>query len=184
MAEQAEDAPDKMIEIQGKGRGLVATKDLKVGDLVFEEKAFLKLPSEATWASYRDALSNLKPDIQSKLMNLSPVEDANLNTLDKNQILLRKFKANCFEVEEWRSDTALVQEAAVFEMLSMINHSCKSNVIWFADEADKTRIEVRVCRRIEEGEEIVLSYISLSSFPLRQQRMDKLRIMGFECRYC
>ena len=87
MAEQGEDAPYKMIEIEGKGRGLVATKDLKVGDLVFEEKAFLKLPSEATWASYRDALSNLKPDIQSKLMNLSPVGEANLNTLDQCSFL-------------------------------------------------------------------------------------------------
>ena len=49
---------------------------------------------------------------------------------------------------------------------------------------DKTKIEVRVCRRIKEGEEIVLSYISLSSFPLRQQRMDKLKLRGFECRSC
>ena len=114
-------------------------------------------------------------------MNLFPVDDANLSNLDKNQILLRKFNANCFEMED---EAAPVRQAAVFEMLSMINHSCESNVMWFADEVDKTRIEVRVCRRIKEGEEIVLSYISLSSFPLRQQRMDKLKLRGFECRSC
>ena len=181
MAEQAEDAPYKLIEIEGKGRGLVATKDLEVGDLVFEEKAFLKLPAEATWAFYKAAFSQLEPELQSKLMNLFPVDDANLNNLDKNQILLRKFNANCFEVED---EAAPVQQAAVFEMLSMINHSCESNVMWFAEEADKTRIEVRVCRKIKEGEEIVLSYISLSSFPLRQQRMDELKLRGFECRSC
>ena len=160
-------------------------RDLEVGDLVFKEKAFLKLPANATKAFYEAAFSSLEPEFQSQLMNLFPVDDANLNNLDKNQILLRKFNANCFEVED---KAAPVQEA-VFEMLSMINHSCESNVMWFAEEVDKTRIEVRVCRRIKEGDEIVLSYIiSLlkvgSNFPLRQQRMDKLKLRGFECRSC
>ena len=180
MAEQAANVPYKLVQIEGKGRGLVATKDLEVGDLVFEEKAFLKLPAEATWAFYKVAFSQLEPELQSKLMNLFPVDDANLNNLDRNQILLRKFNANCFEVED---KAAPVQEA-VFEMLSMINHSCESNVMWFAEEVDKTMIEVRVCRRIKEGDEIVLSYISLSGFPLRQQRMNKLKLRGFECRSC
>ena len=184
MAEQAANVPYKLVQIEGKGRGLVATKNLEVGDLVFEEKAFLKLPAEATWAFYKAAFSQLELEIQSKLMNLFPVDDANLSNLDKNQILLRKFNANCFEMED---EAAPVQQAAVFEMLSMVNHSCESNVMWFADEVDKTRIEVRVCRRIKKGDEIVLSYIiSLarvgSCFPLRQQRMDKLRLWGFECR--
>ena len=187
MAEQPANVPYKLVQIEGKGRGLVATKNLEVGDLVFEEKAFLKLSrisTEATWAFYKIVFPLIEPELQSKLMNLFPVDDANLNNLDKNQILLRKFNANCFEVED---EAAPVQQAAVFEMLSMINHSCESNVMWFADEVDKTRIEVRVCRRIKKGDEIVLSYIiSLarvgSCFPLRQQRMDKLRLWGFECR--
>ena len=184
MADQAANVPYRLVEIEGKGRGLVATKDLEVGDLVLKEKAFLKLPANATEAFYEAAFSSLGPELQSKLMNLFPVDDANLNNLDKNQILLRKFNANCFEVED---EAAPVQQAAVFEMLSMVNHSCESNVMWFADEVDKTRIEVRVCRRIKKGDEIVLSYIiSLarvgSCFPLRQQRMDKLRLWGFECR--
>ena len=97
--------------------------------------------------------------------------------LDQNQILLMKFQANCFELDGEDED-----KAAVFEMLSMINHSCKSNVMWFTEEADKTRREVRVCRKIKEGDEIVLSYINLSELPLRQERMDKLRKRGFECR--
>ena len=169
------------MDIEGKGRGLVAAKDLEVGDLVFEEKAFLKLPAEAPWAFYKAAFSQLEPELESKLMNLFPIDDASLNNLDRNQILLRKFNANAFQVED---EAASVQEGAVFEMASMINHSCESNVMWFADEVDKTRVEVRVCRRIKEGEEIVLSYISLSSFPLRQQRMDELKLRGFECRSC
>ena len=183
MAEQAANVPYKLVQIEGKGRGLVATKDLEVGDLVFKEKAFLRLPTKANEAAF----SSLEPSIQSKLMNLHPFHSEFLqgyfancpSNLLRSKILQAKFTANCFEVED---DAVPYQVEAVFEMLSMINHSCESNVMWFAEEVDKTMIEVRVCRRIKEGDEIVLSYISLSSFPLRQQRMDKLRLWGFECR--
>ena len=43
MAQPAEVAPYRLVEIEGKGRGLVAAKDLEVGDLVFEEKKFQTL---------------------------------------------------------------------------------------------------------------------------------------------
>ena len=43
MAQPAEVAPYRLVEIEDRGRGLVAAKDLEVGDLVFEEKAFQAL---------------------------------------------------------------------------------------------------------------------------------------------
>ena len=65
----------------------------------------------------------------------------------------------------------------------MINHSCAPNVAWFTEEEDKTRREVRVCRQIEEGEEILASYIRLSELPLRQERRDSLMTTwAFVCR--
>ena len=173
---QTEQPAYKLAQIEGKGRGLVATRTLEVGELVFSEKAFLKAPRQATWGFYKSLFSRLEPDIQAKLMNLACPEDT-MQDLENNKILLMKFQANCFELDDEDED-----EAAVFEMLSMINHSCKSNVMWFTEEADKTRREVRVCRKIQEGEEIVVSYITLSELPLRQQRMAKLRKWGFECR--
>ena len=54
---------------------------------------------------------------------------------------------------------------------------------WFTEEKDKTRREVRVCRQIKEGEEILASYIRLSEFPLRQERRDSLMTTwAFVCR--
>ena len=38
IAQPAEVAPYRLVEIEDKGRGLVAAKDHEAGDLVFEEK--------------------------------------------------------------------------------------------------------------------------------------------------
>ena len=177
-----ESAAYKLVEIEGKGRGLVATRNLEVGDLVVSEKAFLKLPDQLlprpsyeTMLRSSETMSRLQPDLRAKLMKLSCPADAILE--DESQILCLKFKANSIGI--YKSN-----DSAVFEVISMINHSCKPNVAWFTKEEDEMLKEVRVCRKIKEGEEIVLSYISLSSFPLRQQRMDELKLRGFECRSC
>ena len=178
-----ESAAYKLVEIEGKGRGLVATRNLEVGDLVVSEKAFLKLPDQLlprpsyeTMLQISETMSRLQPDLRAKLMKLSCPADAILE--DESQILCFKFMANRISIGNKSN------ECAVFEVISMINHSCKPNVAWFTKEEDEMLKEVRVCRKIKEGEEIVLSYISLSSFPLRQQRMDELKLRGFECRSC
>ena len=169
----AEEVPYKLVEIEGKGRGLVATKTMEVGELVLSEKAFLKVPSEASLEFYKGFFSRLEPDIRAKLMNLSCPEDTEL----KDQTLLMKFNANCIAMTHSER-----KNSVVFEMISMINHSCMPNVVWFPEEADETRKEVRVCRRIQKGEEIVASYSLFSDLPLRQQRRDRLRPWGFLCR--
>ena len=81
MAQPADVAPYRLVEIEGKGRGLVAAKDLEVGDLVFEEKAFqalfwlsfLGLPVRVVrWISeLKDVLSpQLSPQMSSALKTI------------------------------------------------------------------------------------------------------------------
>ena len=189
----AEEVPYKLVEIEGKGRGLVATRTLEVGELVISEKPFLKTTfknmTDNDMAFFR--LLEAEPDIRAKLMNLSYSADVEFelfkkfgNWIDRlrgeDQILLKKFLANAIGSDNDDPDPAL-QKLAAFETISMINHSCKPNVAWFTDE-DEEEMEGRVCRRIQEGEEIVASYFVLSELPLRQQRRDMLRLKGFVCR--
>ena len=177
-------APYKLLQVEGKGRGLVATRTLEVGELVLSEKAFLKIPS-------RDVISksfcHLDADVEAKLMNLSCPADAMLEKLSQesilenmSKILLRKFGANRMEVLSGGGATG---DSVVFETMSMINHSCMPNVAWFTEEEDDTRKEVRVCRRIQEGEEILASYIELDELPLKQKRREMLKFWNFECRW-
>ena len=168
-----ESAAYKLVEIEGKGRGLVATRNLEVGDLVVSEKAFLKLPDQLLPRPSYETM--LQPDLRAKLMKLFSPVDAILE--DESQILCFKFMANRISIGNKSN------ESAVFEVISMINHSCKPNVAWFTKEEDEMQKEVRVCRKIKEGEEIVASYVNLGELPLRQQRQELLRPWAFECRY-
>ena len=171
----------RVVEVPGKGRGLVARRTLEAGELVLSEKMFLKLDSNS--AKDVSVFQRLHPEIKEKLAKLScPAEDMDFDTSDPDKYLsrclLKKFRLNRISLPE-KSDAC-----AVFETISMINHSCVPNVFWFWME-DETTMEIRVLKKIEEGEEIVTTYIHLDSgceFPLRHQRVKMLLPWNFACR--
>ena len=173
----SEKVPYKVEEVEGKGRGLVATRTLEIGDLVLSEQFFLKLSKGSS--STTSSFSNLDAGVQAKLINLSSPADR-YPLLHTHQLLQEKFFNNAVAFDKNEPDAV-----AVFETLSLINHSCKPNVVWLQTEEDKTRMEVRVCRRIQEGEEILASYASsiAGGFLLRDRRIIQLIPWGFSCRF-
>ena len=172
------EAAYKVMEIGDKGRGLVASRTLEIGELVVSEQLFLKLPSGSEYevSSFR----HLTTEVNEKLMNLSCPSIFKDSEATPAEILQMKYLTNCISVNP---DDKKAADSAVFETISMINHSCIPNVAWFTEEEDTRRKEVRVCRRIKEGDEIVASYIGLDHLPLRQQRRDMLMpTWNFVCR--
>ena len=64
-----EDAAYKLVEVEGKGRGLVAAKTLNVGELVVSEKMFLKMASGLEYDV--SSFARLNKETKRKLMKLS-----------------------------------------------------------------------------------------------------------------
>ena len=85
--------PYKLVEIEGKGRGLVATRPLEIGELVISEKAFLKVPINESLGFNKSFFSRLEPDIRAKLMSLSCPADTELK--DQTRLMIQKVNANC-----------------------------------------------------------------------------------------
>ena len=84
----SEKVPYKVEEVKGKGRGLVATRTLEIGDLVLSEQFFLKLSDSSS--SRSSSFSNLDAEVQAKLMNLSSPADQH-PLLHTHQLLQEKF---------------------------------------------------------------------------------------------
>lgn len=178
----------EVVEVPGKGRGLVATKVLEVGDLVVSEKPLLTLKCQPTPRDFRVTMANfekLTPEKKGVILAMEETGEVKLSAgfcllNDSEQQMARKFQA-------YAIDSGLDEDApsALYEHICLINHSCSPNVFW--TDGKETAQEVRVCRRIEVGEEIVAGYYVFSDFPLRQERRDKIsreRQFLCHCRLC
>lgn len=171
-----------VVEVAGKGRGLVATRVLDVGQLVITDKPLLMIQGLETPPNIRRMLEDfekLSAEKKAKIMAMTDpgVADHKFDHLHLDDVQLqvaRKFNTNSLGLGD--------DLIALYENISLINHSCSPNVFW-VDGTDGVSSEVRVCRRIEQGEEIVASYYVFSDFPLRQERINKIsKDRYFQCR--
>ena len=65
--------------------------------------------------------------------------------------------------------TEPIMMSAVYKTLSRLNHSCYPNVVW--EKRASFCLEVRVCRTIEKGDELVTTYIGREKlFRTREER--------------
>ena len=55
-------------------------------------------------------------------------------------------------------------EGALYNQISLLNHSCNPNSVWSWTKDDFRRKTVRVMKPIQKGEEIVVNYVDLEEF--------------------
>ena len=79
----------KLVQFEGKGRGLVATRTLEVGELVLSERAFLKISFKSKITSF-PRLIEFEPEIRAKLMNLSCPADSSLKDFFPSPLKITK----------------------------------------------------------------------------------------------
>ena len=175
--------PVMVTEYEGKGRGLVAAKDVKMGELLFIDKLAIQmpldkfgLPDSGAVDSLMKQIKKLPSEARKLFYQMNPTSDpfinlaANGNGSEELKILIN----NGNEVEsesEWE----------LFLNIALLNHSCAPNAfigsLQPTDSFPMKRYEIRAVRDISKGEEVTVCYLlDGENIGPRAQRQLKLRI--------
>jgi len=176
-----------LVDIPGKGEGLVASANLVPGTIIVEEKPLIVVDSAFAVIQVLPKFQALSDDKKTAVMALYDPGDE-LNTkyrhLSQDEIdrkVLRIFEANCIDLCSHQEMN--INKSGLYQTISKINHSCSPNVIWtwIKEDSSKSIKQVRVIRDIKAGEEIVASYLMKSEyFPTREEI---LQLVCYRVRY-
>ncbi|KAK4192385.1 hypothetical protein QBC35DRAFT_459557 [Podospora australis] len=164
----------EVVSIEGKGKGVLATRDIKKGDEILLDYAALVVDISFTAAvpvnkGYRllHTAVDRMGDGGNGVMELGK---SNEFAQDVVEDVLR---TNAFQMA-----LGGVPHMAVYPAVSRINHACKPNAyIRFIE--DKLQVSVAAAKDIKQGEEITISYITLGK--PSEERKKNLKQWGFEC---
>ena len=117
-------------EIPGKGRGLVAARDIKRGELVFKDKPAIKLNTfafveETVWDAMRNMdlllkqFDKLPSEAKLQFHKLKVRDD---HTREWDILTMQKFKDNCMMSSDRKSKCL-----TLFLNTILLNHSCAPN---------------------------------------------------------
>ena len=176
-----------------KGRGLVASRDFKIGDLIMKDKAVVlsKITNEdlnkneigtflCLGEEIRGQISQQTDEVKGDFLKLSPSIKILklLDFLDKNKILPGPLKQAVAIFINNRIG------GKMYLKLALINHSCDPNVDWWFIDENEGSAELRANKDIKMGEEITASYISSLDILIenKQQRQAKLNNWILDCK--
>ena len=180
--------PVMVTEFEGKGRGVVAARDIKMGEMIFMDKPLLKLPS--------DPLEALKdPDSLMKQIEKLPSEAKLLfYKLEERLAIKGRNLGNVKEFDNFFSNAIKDGNWAIlFLNGTLLNHSCAANAcLDTIQQEGETWCEVRAIKDISKGEEVTvfyegeLEYGTLSyqvyGCNKRERKMAIQKQFGFDCK--
>ena len=185
--------PVMVTEIPGKGRGLVAARDIKMGELIFVDKPVIKISSDeeprVICESLRKQIDKLPSEAkrQFNLLEILPEfqDDDDDSEQDENMLNFAKFVSNSSGFRDGNDPSGFC-----YLNIVLINHSCAPNVSkghLLPDEEHKQ--EVRAIKDIKRGDEITSCYLVDIDLYLWSCGFDKQRRMkriqerfGFACK--
>ncbi|KAG8924993.1 hypothetical protein FRC02_010053, partial [Tulasnella sp. 418] len=141
--------PFEVVDLPGRGKGVIATRDIQRGELLLRERPLFRLPTSITSSPVQvvqEALQKLPPSRRDLLLNLShPNHD-----LPPHEIPFDIVQVNAM---------AAGSTTAVFPRIARLNHGCAGafNSIYGWRE-EQGVMELRPFRDIKKGEELLVSY--------------------------
>ena len=161
------------------GRGLVADKDIKHGELITSDTAVICIPDNLLmWEAGEEIMRQAK--------KMSSKEKEEFYKLTKN-ISPKAQRIGKF----WEETCAFFNNAittddsfrCLFPFLSVLNHSCDPNSFWTCTVNNPCQLELRAGKDIKKDEEVTVNYILVegrfSDRPTRQAMLQEG--WGFSC---
>ena len=200
-------APAVIKELEGKGRGLMASRSIEKGELIVKDKAVINLCD----GIYED----FRPVLQSKVDNLTEIEKEEFYRLTRKKSYFDSMEAfeskaeaegdedtkrKIFEGKKYIDVVSIFHNNSIgdkkdgssclYLTLSLLNHSCAPNTSWSSipKGGNGEVMELRAIRNINEGEELTVNYInkdgSYSKTEERQQMLIGRWDFTCQCRLC
>ena len=144
-------------EVDDKGKGFVANRQICTGELIISERASLVLEVDQI---------NEENTVE-KYEKLSKEKQNSFNDLTTKNSFLKKsdiFLNNAVNINE--------DQFGVFLTVSRVNHSCDPNAVWGSTDEDEV-LELRAIKDISTGEEICVDYIGDKSFLMNRESRQK-----------
>jgi len=199
--------PVMVTEIPGKGRGLVAARDIKMGEQIFKEKPAIQLclnddlpmNSRETFIlqSLKDQIENLPEEAKLQFFKLKPDDDTCVHPIWNSFYQTVASRSSPSEYKALKLFVANSVHFAknkfvlLFLNIGLVNHSCAPNAVtgcgslYQKEKADVQVEELRASKNIAKGEEITTCYYSDVKKHGSIQRKRKTGIkkgLGFDCK--
>lgn len=170
-----EDPPFEIKELPGKGLGILATRNLKAGDLVLKETPILIADDADGPEGVLKAYHRLSPQERQRYDSLY---------ISKRHMGKPRPLAICLTNAFGFGIVDGIDECGVCEKGSRFNHSCRPNVHRYWDQEQKCMWFI-CTRDVKEGEELCTFYFEVTdSKDVRQARLKSTFEFDCTCEAC
>ncbi|KAK1220594.1 hypothetical protein PQX77_016646 [Marasmius sp. AFHP31] len=178
-----------VVDLKGKGKGAIAARDIKQGELLIQESPLLTVPDEPIPESLLTPILQNLTSAQSKALfslsytRLKTEKDEKVNLDTKTQTPRERYLLA--EGIVTNNAVGIIRDGqrtlGVFPRMARLNHGCASAYnLAYGWRAEEEELRVYALKEIKEGDELLISYID--SRQPREGRIQKLQeAYGFTC---
>ncbi|KAF5362840.1 hypothetical protein D9758_007114 [Tetrapyrgos nigripes] len=164
-------------DLRGKGKGMIAIRDIKQGELIIRERPLFVVPPQISVSPttlIAQNLQRLSPAGYESFFNLSYVHlPENVDPdVDINEVALAIFQTNAVSAGN---------DVGIFPRMARLNHGCSSafNSVYMWREKEGV-LAVHALKDIKKGEELLTTYTNMKR-PRNQRRQYLQQQYGFYC---
>jgi len=196
--------PVMVTEIPGKGRGLVAARDIKQGELIFTDKPVITVNSDFETGDWK---TNFMVNMDSVLRQLDKLPSEAKQQFDKMQfpktdedvdgVLNHEANRNLLTMKKFllnsrrRTSEVHTKCTSLYLNIVLVNHSCAPNAAEgnLKPYDESKSVEVRAIKSIVKGDEVTICYENDFSnfcccFGGRREKIKENFGFDCNCQYC